>query len=141
MILIWLICTANQCKRDDCHNRISFVNNSSKDVYIEISGISHHYSDLDTSKFYIMISNPYNYNPPDYFKVKSGEKGSVGIQRKNCLEGWVAKGRVYVYVFDPEVLANFTWYVIGKEYMVLKTIHITTEEMEMSNWTITYTGE
>jgi len=141
MVCIWLMSMATQCSRYDCHNQINFVNNSAKDVYIEISGISHHYHDLDTTQFYLMFSNPYNYNPPDYFRIKSGEKGKVEIRRKNCLEGWIAQGRVFVYVFDAEVLATVPWEVVGKDYLVLKTYHINLEEMESSNWTITYTGE
>jgi len=110
-----------------------FENNSSKDIYIH-GGWSH-----DTLGFRRLFPNPI-LNAPMY-KVKSDEKNTDGLRRRECLETAVAQDRLVVYVFDAEVLETVPWDTVGKYYMVLKTIHPTLEEMQNSNWTITFTGE
>jgi hypothetical protein len=133
IISIWLLCTANNCNRENCHKVINFINNSSKEVYI-------HGGNYPDTLFYGLFPNP-NLNP-NIFRVKSGESNNnaAGV-RHRCHDASVAQGRVFVYVFDAQVLATVPWDTIGKHYMVLKTYHPTLEEMESSNWTITYTGE
>lgn len=134
IVFIWLLCTSYTCTKstDTCHKKITFINNSSKEVYI-------HGGDPDTLNFVSLFPNPYN--QPDLYRVKSGEKNINGLISRNCFESAIEQGRLVVYVFDTEVLANYSWGVIGKDYMVLKTIRPTIEEMENSNWTITFTGK
>ena len=134
MICIGFICTASQCKRDDCH-RINFINNSSKDLYVRKT-FGRDDFELDTLNFPRMFGRP----PwPEYYSVKSGEKRSLGLGRRDCFDYWTELGNVFVYVFDAEVLATVPWDTIGKYHMVLKIYNPTIEEMERSNWTITYT--
>ena len=128
IIFIWLFCTANQCKSDDCHKTIFFVNNSSKDIYIY--KVDYPYEVLFSNLF------PNPYNQPNIYMVKSGEKNSNGLQDRECIDGTIKQGNMVVYVFDAEVLANYSWGVIGRDYMVLKTIRPTLEEMQRNNWTI-----
>ena len=139
VFFIWLLFVTTQCNRDDCHRTITFVNNSSMELYIRLAGTSHHYSNLDSSQFYKMFQNPYN--NPYQCKVESREVNKSHLFTRDCLESWIPEGRVIVYVFDAEVLKSFPWDTIGKYYMVLKTYRPTIEEMESSNWTITYTED
>ena len=139
IIFFCLFCAATQCNRDDCHRTITFVNNSSKELYISLTGTSHHYSDLDSSQFNKMFNNPYN--NPYQCKVEPGEVNKSHLFTRSCYEGCIPEGRVIVYVFDAELLKSFPWDTIGKYYMVLKTYRPTIEEMESSNWTITYTED
>ena len=134
IILIGLLCTASRCK-DDCHKKIIFVNNSSKDVYIHSGNYP------DTLGFCSLFPNP-NRNPHAY-SVKSSESNdnAAGLGRRDCIEADVAQGRIFVYVFDAEVLANYSWDDVSRDYMVLKTYHPTLEEMESNNWTIYFTDE
>jgi len=134
IILVCLLCTASRCNKDDCHKTIKFINNSSKDVYI--------YDCItcsDTLAFNEKFPNPYN--QPNLWKVESEGKNTWGLSRRDCYESRVSQGRVIIYVFDAEVLANYSWGVIGRDYMVLKTIRPTLEEMERSDWTVTFTCE
>ena len=135
LLFICIFCTAYTCTEntDKCHRTITFVNNSSKEVYI------HGGFYPDTLGFSSLFPNPYN--QPDLYRVKSGEKNSSGLTSRDCFESSVAQGRLIIYVFDAEVLATETWGAVGKYYMVLKTIHPTLEEMQRSNWTITFTEE
>jgi len=108
--------------------RFFFVNNSSKDIYIY--KVDYPYEVLFSNLF------PNPYNQPNIYMVKSGEKNSNGLQDRECIDGTIKQGNMVVYVFDAEVLANYSWGVIGRDYMVLKTIRPTLEEMQRNNWTI-----
>jgi hypothetical protein len=138
LIFACLLCTASRCVResDSCHKTINFVNNSSKEVYIHGGYL---FPNIDTLKFASSFPNPYN--QPNLYRVKQGEKNSNGLTQRDCLDNDIKQSRVIIYVFDAEVLANYSWGVIGRDYMVLKTFRPTIEEMERSNWTITFTGE
>ena len=129
IVLVWLSCTAIQCESDKCHKVITFVNKSSKEVYVYNS------SNSDTSNF--RFPNPYN--QPDIYKVNSGKKND--LWDRDCYESQIKQGQVIVYVFDAEVLANYSWGTVKKNYMVLKTIRPTLEEMQNNNWTIYFTGD
>jgi len=134
IVFIWLLCTAYTCtkNKDNCHRTITFINNSSKEVYI-------HGGDLDTLNFVSLFPNPYN--QPHMYRVKPGEKNTSGLTSRNCFENEIKHGIKVIFVFDSEVLANYSWGEVGKNYMVLKTIRLTLEEMERNNWTITFTGD
>jgi hypothetical protein len=134
-ILVGLLCTANQCNKDDCHKSITFVNNSLKEVYIH-AGWYH-----DTLNFSSFFPNPYD--QPNLYRVKSGESNNngFGVRKKDCLENKVAQGNAFMYVFDSEVLSTISWGTVEENYMVLKTYHPTLEEMENNDWTIYFTGE
>ena len=133
-----MLCIATQCRRDDCITSINFINNSSKEVYINLTGISHHYSNLDTTKFCLMFNNPYN--NPYQLQVKPYQEKST-VFDYDCLESWIPEGRTFLFVFDGEVLSTVQWDTICKYYMVLKTYHITMEDMKNNNWTITYSED
>ena len=96
MILIWLICNANQCKNDDCQKQIIFVNNSSRDVYIHGGS---NINPVDTLSFSSWFPNPIK--NPYFYEVKSGKSNNnaAGIRKQDCLETKVAQGRVFIYVF------------------------------------------
>ena len=134
IVFIWLFCTANTCNKENCHKAIEFVNNSPKDIYTR-SCINCE----DTLEFYTLFPNLAR--TPQQFKVKSGEKNSNALSRRDCLEHSVSNGQLVIYVFDAEVLETVPWDTVGKYYMVLKTIRPTLADMQRDNWTITFTGE
>ena len=135
IISLCLLLVANNC-RNDCHKAIRFINNSSKDVFIENIGASPYYLDYDTLDFYKILNNPIDKSYTN--EVKPGEKKGFFYR---CFDDGIENGRVSIFVFDAEILRTVPWDTIGKYYMVLKTYRPTMEEMENSNWTITYTGE
>jgi hypothetical protein len=118
----------------DCHLRIKFINKSLKDVYTYRSGYGN-YGAPDTSFFVPRL------NLSD--KIKSNETNTYALTDRYCLEYWFEreKGGLNVFVLDAEVYETVPRDTILKYRMVLKTIHPTIEEMQNSNWTITYTGE
>ena len=136
IVFIWLLCSAYTCTResDTCHKTINFVNKSTKEVYIQS-----YYTPFDTLIFSSVFSNPYN--EPDLYRVKPEERNSDGLFRRGCIDDRVKQGIAVIFVFDSEILANYSWGEIGKNYMVLKTIRPTLEDMERDNWTIYFMGE
>jgi hypothetical protein len=123
-------CTENT---DKCHRTITFINNSSKEVYIYMGN---NYPDTLGLHF----SNPYN-SQPEIYRVKPGEKNTSSIVSRSCFERRIEIGSIFVYVFDGYILATVPWDIVTRDYMVLKTIHPTIEEMQHNNWTIYFTGE
>jgi hypothetical protein len=133
VIFIWLLCMASYCRKEseNCHKGINFVNGSSKDVYI--------YSCIDCLdapwEFEIPSLQGFNANG---LRVKPNEKNTTGLWSRYCYEDAVTQGRVVVYVFDAEILETIPRDTIIKYRMVLKTIYPTIDEMQASDWTITY---
>jgi hypothetical protein len=135
MIFIWLLCTANQCCKDDCRKTINFVNNSSIEVYIYRSGFGK-YGAPDTSFFKVARKNI-------LYKTKPNETNIYALADRYCIERWFGEkyGGINVFVLDAEIVESVPLDTIDKYRKVLKTIYPSIEEMENSNWTITYTSE
>jgi hypothetical protein len=133
---IWLLCTANQCNKENCHKAIEFVNNSSKDIYT-CAFIPR--KEADTLEFYIWFPNLARNS--HMYKVKSREQSNNALWSRDCFNSAVKYSQLVVYIFDADILETIPWDTVGKYYMVLKTIRPTLEDMERDNWTITFTGE
>jgi hypothetical protein len=132
VIFIWLLCTANDCKRerDDCHTGIDFVNNSPRDVYIDCCFC------YDTLEYSVPSLRAFDANS---LRVKPNEKNTTGLWAWGCLES--SERFIQVYVYDTEVVETVPRDTIEKYRMVLKIYRPTIDELQSSDWTITYTGE
>jgi hypothetical protein len=134
IILICLLCIASQCSKENCHRKLSFVNKSSKDVYVYHSGCGN-YGIPDSSFFVLILS-------PSYTAIKPNEIRDNIYWGWDCLEYWLAErtGPLNVFVLDAEVYKTVPRDTILK-YRMVTTITPTLEDMQNSNWTITFTGE
>ena len=132
LLLISLILLATRCKNEDCHKAIAFANKSSRDVYVYHSGYGNH--GIPDSSFFLPSLTSSD-------KIKSNETKSHAIALRECLETWVkeTRGRLNVFVLDAEVYETVPRDSIFR-YRMVKTITPTLEEMQNSNWTITFTG-
>ncbi len=132
--LLLIVSTSSKCDKDKCHKTITFINNSSKEVYI------HGGNYPDTLYFNTLFPNPIL--NAHMYKVLPDEKNTTGLWRRDCYESYrVANGSMVIYVFDAEIVEYIPWDTVGKYYRVLKTIHPTLEDMQNNDWTITYTGK
>lgn len=131
MLLISLVLLATQCENEDCHKAIKFVNKSTRDVYVSCSGYGT--NGIPDSSF--SFRYPLN-------KIKSTETKTRAIEFGDCIEPWLkeTKGRLNVFVLDAEVYETVPKDTILK-YRMVTTITPTLDEMQISNWTITFTGE
>ena len=137
IVFIWLLCNAYTCTNntDTCHRNITFVNKSPRDVYVYRNGYGNHVP-LDTTFFIPTISS----GLMDY--VKSNETKTSTCASRDCFEYWIEKPDGYnIFILDAEVYENIPKDTILKYRLGLKTIHLTLEEMQRSNWTITFTEE
>ena len=124
-----LLCIATQCENEKCHKAITFVNKSSKDVYVYSSGYGN--DGVPDSSFFVPLILG------SYVKVKSNEKRTRTIEKRDCLEGWLRETeyRLNVFVLDVEIYETVPRDIIQKNRMV-KTITPTLKEMQRNNWTI-----
>ena len=113
----------------DCHSAVAITNKSNKIIY-----------------FYAGSLPETNYNPTksgDYFKIIPGATKYDPFGRdKGCYEELFSENnnKLYYLIFDEQVLLNNTWEDIKTNDKVLKRYSFTVQEMQASNWTITYTG-
>jgi hypothetical protein len=125
---------ATHCENENCHKAIAFDNKSSRDVYVFFSG--HGIHGVPDSSFSLRSLN--------FSKdlIKSNKKSPRAIANGDCLEMWIKdrSGPLNVFVLDVEVFETVPRDTIIK-YRMVTTIRPTIEEMERSNWTITFTGE
>ena len=129
IISVGLLCIATRCESDKCHKAITFFNKSSKDVYVYSSGYGNY--GVPDSSFFAAFTLGHS------VKVKSNEKRTRAIEKRDCLEGWLRETeyRLNVFVLDVEIYETVPRDIIQKNRMV-KTITPTLKEMQRDNWTI-----
>lgn len=142
MNFILLICflmmssTCENNKKDDCHETITFINNSTNELYVHPSG-----SYPDT----LALKNEFP-NPalnPDLYKIKSNESNYKALGRRDCYElafgsSIIPSDTLMIYVFDAKVLETTPWDTVVSNYMVLKRYDLSLQDLRNKNWTITY---
>jgi hypothetical protein len=134
LIVICLLCTASKCGKENCHNTIEFYNNSPKDVYISFRNTC-----SQIPEFWL----PDLVYDSAFYKVKSCTKDNriVSWKRRNCFEYWLEQNCISIHILDANIVETVPIDTIIKYRMVLKTICPTLEEMQNSNWTVTYIEE
>lgn len=135
IILFTLAFVSFSCGKDrNCHNRISFVNKSNKDVYVikNTSG----YPD----------TNYYRYDPSptlsqNVYKVNSHKASTSSLQYSACYEAIMKppeSDTVMIYVFDAHVLETTPWDTVKAKNLYLKRYDLSLQDLQQSNWSITY---
>jgi len=119
VVFIWLTCTANQCSKEKCHNKIPFINNSDKTLYVfpktsppfdTILGLG--------SGFFI------DHDRGDY-KVLPNSVSTTAIfmRSRNCFNGFQT---IMIFVLNE-------WADI-----ILRRYDLTPEDLELLNWEVPY---
>lgn len=113
-------------ENDNCHKHVTIINNSSLPIYFYRSGL---YPDTLTL----------NYDPTGVQYYKLGASSIKKDIRRYCLEYDFDSQSIWMYfIFDAHLLETTPWDTVVKKYMILKRYDITLEDMQKSDWTITY---
>ena len=126
IFFVWLLCTANQCNKENCHNKIPFINNSDKTLYV----ISNIYYPSDTllplKEFEEHIHKvlPNSVNP-----------NCLTRRAKTCYEGY---SKIMISIVDEQIMAITPLGVIISDYLVLRRYDLTPADLELLNWEIPY---
>jgi len=125
--LLFFLLTINvACNRDKCHNRITFINNSNKDLYYSAG---ENYPDTN-----IVDDNPI---VDESYKINHHSTGN--FTKRSCYEQVfnLTSKKIY-FIFDAHVLQTTPWDTVMKKYMIVKRYELTLQGLKDSNWTITY---
>ena len=131
IILIGLLCTANNCKRDDCHNAIPFDNNSDKTLYVYPK--RNYYIDTTLRFADGNLTDPSN----ERYKVLpySVSNTCISMRKRNCFDVFET---VFIFVLDEEVVATMPWNIIQKDYLILRRYDLTPEDLQLLDWEVPY---
>jgi len=137
IVLIITILLLNQAcgdKEENCHKTITFKNISNNSLYVVGSTF---YPD---SSIYSGIPNPVL--DPTHTKVFPEETNTRVLWGRDCIElafkDLIPSDTMMVYVFDAHLLETTPWDSVKANYMVLKRFDLSIEDLENSNWIITY---
>jgi len=128
VILVWLSCTANQCKRDDCHNVIPFTNNSDKTLYVC-------YKDVVSSSDTILGlgSSYFTVSSRDHYKVIpfSVSTTCLVMRKRNCFDIFPM---VMIFILDEQKMTTTS----QSDNFILRRYDLTQEDLQLLNWEVSY---
>lgn len=114
-------------ENDNCHKHVTIINNSNSPIYFISSGRKY----PDTLTLYP------NHTGNQYYMIGEFSQGK-DIYRY-CLEYDFKRQSIWMYfIFDAHLLETTPWDTVVKNYMILKRYDLTLEDMQKSDWTITY---
>jgi hypothetical protein len=128
VIISFLITTASTCAKNkaNCHYYYTMKNNSSAPFYFGFA--------FDSSLLRL------SYNPassPAEFKCDMHDEKSDRINR--CYEGDLNYfGKMYIFIFDTNVLETTPWDTVKKNYIILKKYELTKAQLDSADWYINY---
>lgn len=123
------------CKKENnCHKRISFINNTNKDVYVIKNTLG--YPD----------TNYYHYDPSPTlsqkeYKVNSNTSTNSPLQLLACYEDVMKEKKsdtLMVFVFDAQLLETISWDTVKAKNLYLKRYDLSLQDLQKNNWTIRY---
>ena len=129
VLFLGIILVSATCSNDNenCHYKVTIVNNSDKVIYFYPSS---RYPDTLT-----LYPNPTTSG--NYFKIeKLSSKEDI---YHSCVEGKFSITSKYMYfIYDAQTLETTPWDTVVKKYMILKRYDLSLEDLQRVNWTITY---
>lgn len=136
LLLITVLLSSNTCEKEneDCHESISFENNTEKSIYILWDT---NYPDT------MYFGNGPSPEAEPANLILPNETSSNSIQERSCWEAIIAGDRILsdtlmIFVFDGYTIENTEWSEVVHEYLVLQRFNLSLEDLESLNWTITY---
>lgn len=128
LILTVILCRCvDRHENENCHKHVTIINNTNNAIYYIASGRIF----PDTLTLY---PNP---TGNQYYRI---EASSIKKDMyRYCLEYDFEIQRIWMYfIFDAHLLETTPWDTVVKKYMILKRYDLTLEDMQKSDWTITY---
>ena len=125
--ILFVFTTCSNDKDKDCHNAITIVNNSDKAIYYYPSS---EYPDT-------LSLNPNPATSGNDFRIE--KFSSKQDEYRSCIEGKFLIIYKYMYfIYDAQILETTPWDTVVKKYMILKRYELTLQDLQKSNWTITF---
>ncbi len=134
LLFFFILTCCTPKDKDNCHYKINFINNSKSILYVFYS------TDSELTK---------NGTPDPRFNSESKSLPNTtnedalkfGNAKPQCGENkFDSTPKLYVFVFDSQVLEANTWDDVKTNNLVLKRYDLTLQDLKNSNWTITYDG-
>jgi len=115
------------CRHENCHRRITMINNSNKSIY-------YYYG----SQYPDTILPYYSqFKSGDNYKIEKFSSGDVGF--RSCVEGKFSIAKTISYIlFDAQTIDTTPWDTVRAKYLILKRYDLSLEDLQRMNWTITY---
>jgi len=133
--IMFIICTqlvlmSNSCKKDSSYYdyRLKVVNKSDKTIYADF-----YQSYPDTT---LGLHSHF-----DNATVKAATNGTITLVRGGTWENAFKEDihqKLMVFIFDASVVDNTPWDTIKKKYLILKRYDLSLDDLQKSNWTVTY---
>jgi len=129
-----ILLLGSTCKKEgeDCHKTIMFANQIDNTLYVTLS-----YGYPDTLAIY---NNPSLV--PNQYKVLPNETNEHSLSGRECIElefnYSIPSDTLMVYVFDANVLETIPWETVISDNLILKRYDLSLEDLQDSDWTITY---
>lgn len=137
VILFSLLTSCEYHNTEDCHQVLTFVNNTNKHLYI-----SGNFDYPDTLAF------KYNANPKldaVNHKVDAMQPNKNAFSDRTCFETKfrtrAKAGVLMIYVFDGATLENTSWEVVKENNTYLYRYDLSLQDLKDRNWQIQYNGE
>ena len=130
-ILLLPLILGSQCnKEDECHKKIIFENKENFALYVIAD-----WDYPDTLSF--IHSGGFI---KDY-RVDANSTNDKVLELRDCHEARLNVsnyGIITIYVFNADTVDNNDWSYIYENYKVLKRYELTLQDLQNSNWTITF---
>lgn len=133
LLFFTLVLCSNSCEKApfvDKAYRIIVINNSSKDVYV-------HKADLDAERQYPDTLLPTS--NATFLKIPAKKRGyfdSKTTWEENVKD--LPSDTLSVFFIDGSTFENEEWDTIRDEYLIIERYDLSIEDLEKSNFTITY---
>lgn len=134
IIVLFLIFLS--CKKENCHKRIGFKNNSNFSVYIRAEV---NYPDtLHFQSYSGLVHNAHSQ------KVEPNSVNYNGLDvTPSCWHSVINGDRIksdtlMIYVFDANDIENLPWSEVAHNYLVLKRYDLSLADLEEMEWVINY---
>lgn len=140
-LIVMILLISATCEKDKCVNnmlgeadyRLKIHNNSSRTITYEMQ-----FNFPDTSLWYVQM---YDLEANPTRVIKPGAVQTVQLLGR-CWESVFAdelpSGKLHLFLFDEQVIKNNTWETVRSNYMILKRLTYTLDELKSMDWQITY---
>jgi hypothetical protein len=137
LLILSLFFMAMTCEKEDedCHKSIEFINNSDGDIYV--------IWDVEYPDTLSLNNTDSSVLQRKYNKVHEHKTSRKPFYEQSCWEGIIRGERIpadtlMVFVFDSKVIETTPWEDVTNKYMVLKRYDLSLEDLQASDFTITY---
>ncbi len=135
-LTVLLLSSTCENEDEDCHKRITIINNSEKSIYVV--GDTNY---PDTTYFRHSsgpTEDPYNY------RISAKSSSDRPLQNRSCWEtifsygDQISSDTLMIFIFDAEVLETEEWSDVVHDYKVLKRYDLSLDDLMQNDFTITY---